>query len=57
MLDGEDMPVIKISPSVLACDFTRLGEEAEAMQKAGADMLHLDVMDGHLCLIFRLGRL
>lgn len=39
--------VIKISPSVLACDFARLGEEAAAMERAGADMLHLDVMDGH----------
>jgi len=38
--------VLLISPSVLACDFSRLGEEALAMQKAGADMLHLDVMDG-----------
>lgn len=37
----------KIAPSVLASDFSRLGEEAAAMQKAGADMLHLDVMDGH----------
>ncbi|MCL2069277.1 MAG: ribulose-phosphate 3-epimerase [Oscillospiraceae bacterium] len=39
--------MIKISPSVLACDFSRLGEEISAMQKAGADMIHLDVMDGH----------
>ena len=38
---------IKISPSVLACDFARLGEEVAAMEKAGADMIHLDVMDGH----------
>ena len=38
---------MKIAPSVLACDFSRLGEECAAMQKAGADLLHLDVMDGH----------
>ena len=36
----------KISPSVLACDFTKLGEEVLDIQKAGADMVHLDVMDG-----------
>lgn len=39
--------MIKISPSVLACDFSRLGDEAAAMERAGADLLHLDVMDGH----------
>ena len=36
----------KISPSVLACDFTRLGEEVAEIERAGADMVHLDVMDG-----------
>lgn len=41
------MSIVKISPSVLASDFTRLGGEAAAMEQAGADMLHLDVMDGH----------
>ena len=38
--------MIKISPSVLACDFAKLGEEVESIAKAGADMVHLDVMDG-----------
>jgi ribulose-phosphate 3-epimerase len=38
---------IRIAPSLLACDFARMGEEAAAMERAGADMLHLDVMDGH----------
>lgn len=38
--------MIKISPSVLACDFTRLGEEVDDIERAGADMVHLDVMDG-----------
>lgn len=36
-----------IAPSVLSADFTRLGEELRAMEKAGADYHHLDVMDGH----------
>lgn len=38
--------MIKISPSVLACDFTKLGEEVSDIERAGADMVHLDVMDG-----------
>lgn len=39
--------MIKISPSMLSCDFSRIGEEAELIASSGADMLHLDVMDGH----------
>jgi ribulose-phosphate 3-epimerase len=38
---------IKIAPSILAADFTRLGEEVIAAQQAGADQIHVDVMDGH----------
>ncbi|HOO26650.1 MAG TPA: ribulose-phosphate 3-epimerase [Clostridiales bacterium] len=39
--------MIKIAPSMLSCDFSRFGEEIVRMDKAGADMIHLDVMDGH----------
>lgn len=37
---------IRIAPSLLSADFTRLGEELDRMEAAGADLLHLDVMDG-----------
>jgi ribulose-phosphate 3-epimerase len=37
----------KISPSILAADFSRLGDEISAVEKADADMIHIDVMDGH----------
>ncbi len=39
--------LIKISPSILACDFSKLGEEIKSLEKAGADYIHVDVMDGH----------
>jgi ribulose-phosphate 3-epimerase len=38
---------IKIAPSILSADFSRLGEEIRAVETAGADMIHVDVMDGH----------
>jgi ribulose-phosphate 3-epimerase len=38
---------IKVSPSLLSADFSRLGEEVAAVTEAGADFIHFDVMDGH----------
>ena len=38
---------VRIAPSILAADFSRLGEEVRAIDKAGADYVHIDVMDGH----------
>jgi ribulose-phosphate 3-epimerase len=38
---------IKIAPSILSADFSRLGEEVKAVEAAGADLIHVDVMDGH----------
>jgi len=40
-------PRKKIAPSILSADFSRLGEEVKAVEKAGADYLHVDIMDGH----------
>ena len=41
------MTNIKISPSILSADFSKLGSEIQALEKAGADLIHIDVMDGH----------
>ena len=41
------MPSIKISPSILSADFSKLGSEIKDLEKAEADLIHIDVMDGH----------
>lgn len=41
------MPSLKIAPSLLSCDFANIQREVEAIEAAGADLLHVDVMDAH----------
>jgi ribulose-phosphate 3-epimerase len=47
--------VVQILPSIFAADFTRLGEDVRKVEKAGVEMIHVDIMDGHFVPNFTMG--
>jgi ribulose-phosphate 3-epimerase len=46
-IESRGINMVKIAPSILSADFSRLGEEIKDVEKGGADYIHVDVMDGH----------
>ena len=46
-IESRGIKMVKIAPSILSADFSKLGEEIKDVEKGGADYIHIDVMDGH----------